>query len=259
MKITVLGSGSSGGVPVVGAGWGACDPDNSKNHRTRPSILVEVEDKIFLIDTSPDMRVQLLGAKVTRLDGVLYTHAHADHLNGIDDLRGINRSMGAPIDIYCDKATFLTLEERFGYVFAPLADESSHYYKPVLNPTIISAGNHFKIQDINISVFDQDHGFSRTLGYRIGPFGYSTDVVGLPEASFEALEGVDTWLLGCFTYRQHSTHVHLAKALKWIERLGPKQAILTHLGPDLDFEELTKILPSNVAVAFDGMRIDVSD
>ena len=259
MKITVLGSGSSGGVPVVGAGWGACDPDNSKNHRTRPSILVEVEDKIFLIDTSPDMRVQLLGAKVTRLDGVLYTHAHADHLNGIDDLRGINRSMDAPIDIYCDKATFLTLEERFGYVFAPLADGSRYYYKPVLNPTIISAGDQFKIQDINISVFDQDHGFSRTLGYRIGPFGYSTDVVGLPEASFEALEGVDTWLLGCFTYRQHSTHVHLAKALKWIERLGPKQAILTHLGPDLDFEELTRILPSNVAVAFDGMRIDISD
>ncbi len=257
MKVTVLGSGSSGGVPSVGIGWGACNPNNPKNRRMRPSVLVEVAGKILLIDTSPDLRAQLLGADITHLDGVLYTHAHADHLNGIDDLRGINRAMGAPIKIYCDAATNLALEERFGYVFQPLREGATYYYKPVLNPTIISAGDVFEVAGVRMSVFDQDHGFSRTLGYRIGNFGYSTDVVELPNAGFEALLGVDTWLIGCFTDRQHLTHAHVSKVLRWIERVSPRQAILTHLGPDLDFDKLTEILPVGVSVAFDGMEIQI--
>ena len=259
MKVTVLGSGSSGGVPAVGTGWGACNPNNPKNYRMRPSILLDVADKRLLIDTSPDLRAQLLATDVKQLDGVLYTHAHADHLNGIDDLRGINRIMGAPIDIYCDTETLTTLKERFGYVLKPLPDGSNYYYKPVLHPTVIKAGDSFKVAGVQISVFDQDHGFSRTLGYRIGALGYSTDAVNLPDTSFEMLRGIDTWIIGCFTDREHPTHVHLEKALKWIERVRPRQAILTHLGPDLDFDQLLNSLPVGVFVAFDGMKIEISD
>ena len=259
MKISILGSGSSGGVPVVGVGWGSCDPDNPKNRRTRSCMLMELAEKTYLFDTSPDLRQQLLSANVQHLDGVFFTHAHADHLNGLDDLRGINRAMHAPLNIYCDRRTLQAIKERFQYVLTPLAEGADRYYKPVLIPTTVCAGETFLVDGIDVTVFDQDHGFSRTLGYRIGNFGYSTDLVNLPEAGFESLTGVHTWVVGCFTDHEHDTHVHVSKALEWIDRLKPTRAILTHLGPDLDHSVLSSELPEGVLAAYDGITFDVPD
>ena len=181
MRITVLGCGHAGGTPMIGEGWGACDPENPKNRRLRPSILVENGATRLLVDTSPDLRQQLLTAGVDRLDAVLYTHAHADHLHGIDDLRSVNRSMNADIPAHADSDTWRQIDERFGYVMTPLKPDVTFYYKPVLQKNVIAAGQTFKIGDIDIKTFDQDHGYSRTLGFRFGAFAYSTDVVNLPE------------------------------------------------------------------------------
>ncbi len=260
MKITIMGAGSSGGVPVPGVGWGKCDPKNPKNRRSRPSILVDVENKRFLIDTSPDLRNQLLDADVRHLDGVIYTHAHADHLHGIDDLRGINRAMNASIPIYLDGPTFENIETRFAYTLTPLPDTANGYYfKPTLEPTVITAGQSIKASGVTFETFDQDHGYSRTIGLRVGQFGYTTDLVRLPEDGFEVLEGIHTWVIGVFTDREHMTHVNLEMALKWIERVKPVRAVLTHLGPDLDYDVLRAMLPDHVEPAYDGMVLNVPD
>jgi len=257
MRITILGSGSSAGTPMIGRGWGACDPENSKNRRLRASILVEGEDTTFLVDASPDLRQQILGAGVERMDAVLFTHAHADHLHGIDDLRGINRAMGAPLDVFADANTLDTIRNRFSYVLEPLAEGATFYYKPVLIPHEISDGAEFAVGSYTVAAFDQDHGLMRTLGFRVGSFAYSTDVVSLPEAAFEAVAGVDTWVIGTLTDVEHPTHAHVDKALKWIERVGPRRAILSHLSADLDYETLATSLPDGVEPAYDGMVIDI--
>ena len=259
MRATILGSGSSGGVPVVGIGWGACDPGNPKNQRMRPSILIESGDTTVLVDTSPDLRQQLLDANVRRLDAVVYTHSHADHLHGIDDLRGINRAMNAPINAYADANTLKHIADRFGYTLTPLPGDNVTYFKPTLNVHEIMAGNSFDINCLTVDVFDQDHGYSRTLGFRFGPIGYSTDLVEMTNQGYDALAGVDTWIIGVFTDKPHETHVHLAKALEWIERVEPRRAVLTHLGPNLDYEEVLKLVPDGVEAAFDGMVVEAEN
>jgi phosphoribosyl 1,2-cyclic phosphate phosphodiesterase len=260
MKVTIMGAGSSGGVPVPGFGWGQCNPNNPKNRRSRASLLMETSSKRFLIDTSPDLRQQLLDANVSHLEGVIYTHAHADHLHGIDDLRGINRAMGAPIPIYLDRTTLDEIENRFSYVLTPLPEQANgFYFKPTLEPTVITAGETIEASGVSIKTFDQDHGYSRTIGLRVGQFGYSTDLVRLPEHGFDVLKGVHTWVIGVFTDRDHTTHVNVKTALQWIERVSPKRAILTHLGPDLDYDILRDMLPDHVEPAFDGMVIDVPE
>lgn len=257
MRVTILGSGSSGGVPTLGLGWGACDPLNPRNRRLRPSILVEEGRTVVLVDTSPDLRQQLLGAAVTRLDGVLFTHGHADHLHGIDDLRGINRSMNRPIECYADEETLATIRERFGYVLEPLKDGFEFYYKPTLDIRRIGPGDRFRVGEIPVLVFDQDHGYSRTLGFRFGPVAYSTDLCDLTEESFAALRGVEVWIVGTLTDRPHPTHVHVDKALGWIRRVRPRRAVLHHLGPDLDYDALSRRLPAGVEVAYDGCVVTV--
>jgi len=260
MKVTIMGAGGSAGVPVPGTGWGKCDPSNPKNNRTRPSVLFETNGKCLLVDTSPDLRAQLLSAEVSHLDGVIYTHAHADHLHGIDDLRGINRAMARAIPVYADALTLENIERRFEYVLKPLPEWSDGYYfKPTLEPHLITAGEKIDVAGVSVATFDQDHGYSRTIGLRIGNVGYTTDLVHLPEFGFEALEGVHTWIIGVFTDREHPTHVNVENALRWVERVEPEHAVLTHLGPDLDFGALTKILPRGVEAAYDGMVIDVPE
>src|SRR5437763_3541922 len=183
MKVRILGCGGSGGVPLVGGVWGACDPAEQRNRRRRASILVEDEATTLLVDTSPDLREQLLDAGTRRLDAVLFTHAHADHLHGIDDLRGMNRLVRAALPVYADRRTLAVIEERFDYVFRPL--EGASFYKPTLTPHAIEG--EFTIGGIRVVPFVQDHGFSKTLGFRIGGMAYSTDVVELDEAAFAAL------------------------------------------------------------------------
>lgn len=258
VKATILGCGPSGGVPTIADGWGACDPKNPKNRRLRPSILVEEGDTRVLVDTSPDLRQQLLNAGVRRLDAVLYTHAHADHLHGVDDLRGINRAMQAALPVYADAATEAILKQRFEYVTTPLADGVELYYKPVLDLRRIAPGDCFTVGGMEIVAYDQDHGYSRTIGYRFGPLAYSTDLLDLPQASFDALAGVHTWIVGTFALQPHVTHAHVDKALGWIERVRPARAVLTHLGPAIDHGALTASLPKGVEAAFDGLAVEAA-
>jgi len=254
MKVTVLGSGAAGGCPSIDRGWGACDPANPRNRRRRPSILVEDGETRVLVDTSPDCREQLLDAGVRRLDAVLYTHEHADHLHGIDDLREVNRAMKAPLPIFAAPTTLACISNRFPYVLGTV-EEGQTIYKPMLMPCEITGP--FAVGALNVVPYDQDHGYCRTLGFRFDKFAYSTDVVNLPEESFAVLEGIDTWLVGCLTYDPHSTHAHLDKVLGWIERVRPKRAWLTHMTPSMDYEALKARLPSHVEPAFDGLEITI--
>ncbi len=256
MKVTILGSGSSGGIPIVGVGWGKCDPNNPKNRRFRPSILIQEGDTQFIVDTSPDLREQLLAAEVNHLDAVIYTHSHADHLNGIDDLRGINQAMAKNLPAYTDEATFKTIEERFGYVLEPLEPQAPHYYKPVLDKHVITSGDHFDIGSVRATAYDQDHGYTRTLGFRFNDFAYSTDLKEMSEKGFCILEGINVWVIGVFTDKPHWTHAHVDLALEWIERVNPERAILTHLGPRLDYDTLSASLPKGVEAAYDGMVLE---
>lgn len=252
MKITVLGCGGSPGVPSVSHGWGACDPTNPRNRRRRVSLLVEEAGRAILIDTSPDLREQLLDTGIRRLDGVIWTHAHADHLHGIDELRGINRAMHAPLPVWADAESLEIIHQRFGYVFEPLDASLGNYYKPVLIPHCIDGP--FEVAGVPVTPFRQDHGFSTTLGLRFGQFAYSTDVVRLDAAAFAALAGIEVWVVDCFRHAPgHLTHSWLAQTLDWIAQVGPKHAVLTHMGEDMDYGTLASALPPGIEPAYDGM------
>ncbi len=257
MKVRVLGSGASSGTPAIDWGWGKCDPRNPKNERTRPSILVEQDDTRILVDSPPDLRTQLLAAGVSTLNAVLYTHSHADHLHGIDDLRAINRALNAPLDVYTDAKTLEIIQHRFSYVFEPLSEGARFYYKPTLIPHEIHSGDHWTIDGIDLTAFEQDHGFSTTFGFRLGDVGYTTDVVELSEEAFGLLEGIDVWIIGTLLDRPHPTHCDVDKALTWIDRIKPRRAVLTHLGEGLDYATLAARLPEGVEPAYDGLVIEI--
>jgi phosphoribosyl 1,2-cyclic phosphate phosphodiesterase len=256
MKVTILGCGPSTGVPAIGPDWGDCDPGNPRNRRRRTSILIECRGKTILVDTSPDLREQLLDAAVTRLDAVVLTHAHADHLHGIDDLRSVNRLMHRAIPLFADAATLAELRTRFGYVFDPVPSDG-FVYKPHVEPHQIDGP--FAAAGIDIVPFVQDHGFSRTLGFRIGAFGYSTDVVELDEVAFAALAGVELWIVDCLKPTPHPTHSDVTKTLGWIARLRPARAVLTHMDRQLDYAQLAARLPPGVEPAYDGLAIEIPD
>ncbi len=252
MKVTVLGCGSSGGVPLIGNIWGACDPSNPKNRRTRTSILVEEGGTVVLVDTSPDMRQQLLACDLKRLDAVLYTHAHADHCHGLDDLRSVNWLMQKPIDLYADPQTLKELGGRFPYIFH--SPGNGNFFKPSILPHEITEP--FNIGPLCIKPFAQRHDFSHSLGFRFGDFAYSTDTNGLDENAFEVLRGVKTWIVDCVRVEPHPTHAHLKQTLEWIDRVKPQRAYLTHMSHEVDYEALLKILPEGVRPAHDGLVLE---
>jgi phosphoribosyl 1,2-cyclic phosphate phosphodiesterase len=256
MRVTVLGCGASTGVPAIGPNWGRCDPADPRNRRRRVSALVEIGPVSILIDTSPDLREQLIDARVSRLDAVVVTHAHADHLHGIDDLRSVNRLMRREIPLYADAKTLAEIERRFGYVLEPV-EEPGRYYKPTLVPHEIVGP--FEIQGIPVVPFAQDHGFSTTLGLRIGAFAYSTDVTELDDAAFAAIAGVELWVVDCLRREPHPTHSHLAKTLTWIARVRPRRALLTHMDQSMDYRELAAELPIGVEPAQDGLAVELPD
>jgi len=257
MKITVLGSGGSGGVPVIGCGCAICTSVNPKNKRLRVSLLIEVEGVTILVDTSPDMRVQCLTHNIKAVDAIIYTHAHADHMHGIDDVRSFNFARNAPIDIYADAETLQALHARFAYVFLPPKPASPGWFRPCLNPMEVTPFMPFFIGGVEVLPFEQQHGQGKTLGLRIGDFAYSTDTNGLPEASLAALAGVDTWVVDCLRYEPAPTHAHLAMTLGWIEQVKPKRAYLTHLSHGFDYDALASELPPNVSPAYDGLVLEV--
>ncbi len=242
---------------MIGEGWGNADPKNPKNRRLRPSILVEDAKTRLLIDTSPDLRTQLLAANIERIDAVLYTHGHADHLHGIDDLRAVNRVMQDWIPTYADSKTWDDIAKRFNYVLTPLNNDTGFFYKPCLKRHNISVGERFKIGAFNIDVMEQDHGYSHTLGFRLNDFAYSTDVVEMPDESFEKLKGVDTWMVGALWEEPHITHAHVDKVLEWAERVKPRKLILTHLSHRIDYATVSHRLPDFAKLAYDGMIVEV--
>ena len=264
LEYTLLGSGSSAGVPRADGAWGACDPNEPRNHRSRCSMLVRrlsgqgaKADTTVLIDTSPDLRLQSVRAGVGRLDAVLMTHDHADQAHGIDDLRAFALIQRQRIPVHMDAATHTTLLRRFDYIF-----HSQGGYPAICDSHLIPAhGTDWQVDGpsgaIPITTFDQDHGNVRSVGYRMGDVAYSSDVVDLDPAAFAALAGVKVWIVDALRYIPHPTHAHLDKALEWIAQVQPQRAILTNLHIDMDYSAVTACLPEGVEAGYDGLRFTV--
>lgn len=257
MKLTILGCGPSGGVPLVGNVWGRCDPQNPKNYRLRTSLLIEDQGHKILIDTSPDLRQQLLRVGISQVDAVLYTHAHSDHAHGIDELRPMYFSgQRQSIPIYGQAHVLNEIQDHFGYLFMPLEDpDQASIYPRIFNPQEVKG--EFELFGHKIISFEQDHGHSISTGYRFERFAYSTDVKALDAGALEVLAGVDTWFVDCLDYTPRPTHAHLEQTLAWIDQVKPRRAILIHMNQNLDYEELRAQLPAHVEPAFDGMVIEV--
>ena len=265
LKVTVLGCGSSGGVPRVGGDWGACDPGNPRNRRRRCSILLTRSgdsnpgsETQLLIDTSPDMREQVLSAGVSRLDGVWYTHEHADHTHGIDELRGYFIRQRQRIPVWADMQTGDMLRTRFAYCFSPLPGSD---YPPILDLRLLTHGQTVVTSgpggDISGTAFPVRHGNITALGFRIGNFAYTPDINGVPAESEKWLENLDIWLVDALRPKAHPSHFSLPETLDWIRRKKPKRAILTNMHIDFDFVTLARELPEYVEPAFDGMTFDI--
>jgi phosphoribosyl 1,2-cyclic phosphate phosphodiesterase len=263
LRFTILGCGSSGGVPRLGGDWGDCDPTNAKNRRRRCSLLVERlgpdGTTRVLIDTSPDMREQLLDAGVGTLDGVVFTHPHADHTHGIDDLRQVVFNMRRRLAVWADGATQNDLISRFGYAFIQPADSP---YPPILDlhtitrapVTVDGAGG-----PVILTPFTVDHGSIEALGFRIGPLAYIPDAVALPDAAWAQITGVPCLVIDALRRKPHPTHAHLAMTLDWIARAKPGHAVLTNMHLDMDYVTLCDELPAGIEPAYDGMTLQFKD
>jgi phosphoribosyl 1,2-cyclic phosphate phosphodiesterase len=254
MKVTILGSGTSSGVPRVGNDWGECDPSNPRNRRRRVSILVSHHKARILVDTGPDLREQLLDANVTGVDGVIWTHDHADHCHGIDDLRQLYHARGQPVAGYARLETLESLKHRFAYAF-----DGKSGYPAVAEGHLLP--DHMNLNGISVQVVDQPHGDITTAGLRFDAGGhsvvYSTDFNELTPEMEIRFHGVDLWIVDSLRRRPHPTHPHLDLALDWIARLQPKRALLTHLDNSMDYDTLVAELPAGVEPAYDGMEIEL--
>jgi phosphoribosyl 1,2-cyclic phosphate phosphodiesterase len=261
LEFTILGCGSSGGVPRADGNWGACDPNEPKNRRTRCSLMVRrlnssSPDQFtsVLVDTSPDLVRQTSGAGLKRLDGVLLTHDHADQVHGIDDIRAFAIRQRAVVPVWMDPTTEATVRSRFGYIF----EGSGNYPAIAMHRHLPPHGHPWRIEGpsglIPIVTFDQRHGDIRSVGYRFENVAYSSDVDDLDEAAFAALSGLDVWIVDALRETPHPSHAHLTRTLEWIARVQPRRAILTNLHVDLEYSALKAKLPPSVEPAFDGLR-----
>jgi phosphoribosyl 1,2-cyclic phosphate phosphodiesterase len=261
LTFRILGCGSSPGVPRMGNDWGACDPRNPRNRRRRASLLITRRDTAsgavtrVLIDTGPDLREQILDAEVDWVDGVVYTHPHADHIHGIDDLRSFVINRRRIVDVYADVATMLRLNEAFGYCFQTPPGSS---YPPILRPHVIEPGVEVTIDGpggrVTLVPFQQVHGDIISLGFRIGDVAYSPDVSALDERATPYLADLAVWIVDSLRYKPHPSHFSVAEALEWIGRVKPVRSILTHMHVDLDYVALSRELPAGVEPAFDGLE-----
>ncbi len=262
LRVTILGCGSSGGVPRVAGGWGKCDPSNPKNRRRRCSILVERRGPdgrtAVLIDTSPDLREQLLAVRLMALDAVLYTHDHADHTHGIDDLRMVAYAMKTRVACHMDSVTREALQRRFAYCFEASPGST---YPPILQAIEIPSDGRIVIEGpggaIEFTAIRQHHGDIGSLGYRFGNVGYSPDISGFIDGSERLLRNLDVWIVDALRHEPHPSHFHLKRALQWIGRLSPTRALLTHMTAELDYDTLRRTLPSHVEPAYDGLVLEL--
>lgn len=261
---TIMGCGSSGGVPRIGGNWGDCDPEDPRNRRLRCSLLIEgrtgdSEPTRIVVDTGCDLREQLLRASVDRVDAVLYTHEHADHTHGIDDLRVLALNNRKRIDVYFSHEAGQRIVSSFSYCFTAPPESG---YPPILNQNVITAGKPLVISgpggDIELLPFKQDHGEIFSLGFRVGSFAYSCDLSGIPSESTNAVSGLDLWVLDALRPAPHPSHLSLSEALEHVERFKPRTAVLTNLHIDLDYVATDRATPGNVQPAYDGLRIDVT-
>jgi phosphoribosyl 1,2-cyclic phosphate phosphodiesterase len=262
LTLTILGCGSSAGVPRPALGWGRCDPNNPKNRRRRCSLLVERTSSHgttrIVIDTSPDLREQLIEAEVDHIDAVFLTHEHADQTHGIDDLRPVVLHMRRRIPLYLNQSTAKDIMHRFSYCF--VSPQGSDY-PPILTQHAIEGGGRQTIEGnggaVTLTAFEVRHGNIPALGYRIGDAAYTPDVSDIPRESWLALENLDLWIVDGLRYTPHPSHFSVADALSWIERFKPRQAVITNLHSDLDYEVLRQSLPAGIEPAYDGMRMKV--
>jgi phosphoribosyl 1,2-cyclic phosphate phosphodiesterase len=263
-KLTILGCGSSSGVPRIGNNWGDCDPNEPKNRRSRCALLVEKSGEngctTVLIDTGPDMRNQLLSAEVTHIDAVLYTHAHADHLHGIDDLRAFRLRTGEKMPVYMDGETYERAEAAFAYCFKTPADSN---YPPILDHHMITPGQSFGISGaggtITFKPINVAHGTIDALGYRIENAAYIPDVSDFSADNLSDLKNLDLLILDCLRRRPHPSHFCLEDSLVWTQKIAPKRAVFTNLNDNLDYDSLSKELPDFIVPAFDGMCLDLAE
>lgn len=263
LRLTILGCGSSPGTPRITGDWGNCDPANPRNRRMRTAALVERiaangGRTTVVIDTGPDFREQMLLASVRRIDAVVYTHPHADHIHGIDDLRGFVLEQRQLIDIHADQATMLRLRQAFGYCFeTPLGSS----YPPIVNAHIIDHARPVVIEGeggaLTLQPLPQFHGDIISLGFRIGGLAYCPDISDFPEATVECLHGLEMLVIDALQYRTHPSHLSLGQALDWIERLAPKKAVLTHMHVPLDYAVVMAETPANVEPAYDGLILEM--
>ena len=262
---TIMGCGSSGGVPRIGGHWGVCDPDNPRNRRSRCSLLIEGfsagsdEPTRIIVDTGCDLREQLLRAEVDRVEAVLYTHEHADHTHGIDDLRVLALNNRKRVDVYFSAEAANRIVPSFAYCFTAPPGSG---YPPILNQHLIEAGKPLTVDgpggSITVLPFRQDHGDIYSLGFRVRGFAYSCDLSGIPEVSREAVSGLDTWVLDALRPAPHPSHLSLSEALELVEDLKPRHAVLTNLHIDLDYVQTDAMTPDHVRPAFDGLKIDIT-
>jgi phosphoribosyl 1,2-cyclic phosphate phosphodiesterase len=260
LRIRILGCGSSGGVPRVGVGWGACDPANPRNRRRRCSILVEQigpsGTTTLIVDTSPDLREQLLDADVHKLDAVLFTHEHADHTHGIDDLRPLVIKMRQRVPVYADRLTSELLLNRFGYCFKTPAGSS---YPPILDGRLLTPGQPVTVEGdggaLVVRPFAMVHGEIEALGFRFGQLAYAPDVSFMPDTAKEQLQDLDVLIIDALRYTPHPTHYSVDEALTLIREVKPRRAVLTNLHTDLDYRTLQEQLPAHIEPAFDGLVI----
>ena len=264
LTFTLLGTGSSGGVPRIGNEWGVCDPAEPRNRRTRCAAMIELrsdgksEPTRILIDTSPDMREQLLRAGVGRIDAVVFTHDHADQTHGLDDLRAIALRMRRQVPVHMDAATAGTLTRRFDYCF-----EGRGAYPPILDlQALIRPDVPLTIEGpggaLTLLPLDQEHGPIRSLAFRIGSLAYCNDVSDIPESTLEQLTGLDVLIMDALRYTPHPTHANLEQALIWISQLAPRRAVLTNLHIDMDYATLRQELPEGVVPGYDGQTIEIT-
>lgn len=260
IRVTLLGCGSSGGVPQLGGAderghWGHCDPAEPRNRRTRSAAVVELAGRRLLIDAGPDLRAQLLAVGIGRLDAVAFSHTHADHVMGLDELRIVNRIRGGALDAFGTYRTLSELRSRFDYAFHPPPPQG--FFRPSLTPRPVAPGEVVEMGGLAVQVLRQDHRVMETLGFRIGRFAYSTDVVAMPEETFAALRGLDTWVVGCFQRAPHPVHAHVSLVCEWAARLKPRRTVLTHMGFDLDWAWLRANLPPGIEPGHDGLVLEV--
>jgi phosphoribosyl 1,2-cyclic phosphate phosphodiesterase len=262
LRLTILGCGSSPGTPRVTGDWGNCDPANPKNRRRRASALVERISGAgvtrVVIDTGPDFRQQMIDAAATHLDAVVYTHAHADHIHGIDDLRSYVIEQRRLMDIHADQPTLERLKAGFGYCFETPRDSS---YPPIVRANMIDHHASFTVGgaggEITFLPLPQIHGDIISLGFRVGDLAYCADVSGFPEETVGRLTGLSVLVIDALQYKRHPSHLSLGEALEWIERLRPERAILTHMHVPLDYDMVNDETPDHVAAAFDGMVVEL--